>query len=72
MSARLAEDMKVVDARRRECELEHLEYELRDVAAREGWTCSCPAIGRCSHLVVLMLCTLKPMASLGPGPNDVA
>ena len=24
---------------------------------RGGWSCSCPALGRCSHLVALMLVT---------------
>ena len=25
-----------------------------------GWHCSCPSLGRCSHLVALMLVTLTP------------
>lgn len=25
-----------------------------------GWRCTCPALGRCSHLVALQLVTVKP------------
>lgn len=35
-----------------------------------SWSCSCAAIARCSHVIALQLCTLRPMASLGPGPDD--
>lgn len=30
---------------------------------RGGWSCSCPALGRCSHLTALMLVT-APIAAL--------
>ena len=38
-------------------------------ADHRTWTCSCPALGRCSHLVALMLVTLKPLPNQGPGPT---
>jgi uncharacterized Zn finger protein len=25
-----------------------------------GWWCNCPALGRCSHLLALMLVTVRP------------
>lgn len=28
------------------------------------WYCSCPALGRCSHLIALQLVTLKPDRAL--------
>ena len=35
--------------------------ERYELGFREGrWFCSCPALGRCSHLVALMLVTVKP------------
>ena len=34
-----------------------------------SWTCSCPALGRCSHLVALMLVTLRPLPTRGPGSD---
>jgi uncharacterized Zn finger protein len=27
---------------------------------RGGWDCTCPAVGRCSHLVALQLVTVRP------------
>jgi len=27
---------------------------------RGGWACSCPCIGRCSHLIALQLVTIRP------------
>lgn len=27
---------------------------------RGGWWCTCPAKGRCSHLIALMLVTVRP------------
>lgn len=27
---------------------------------RGGWACTCPALGRCSHLVALQLVTVRP------------
>jgi uncharacterized Zn finger protein len=32
--------------------------------ASRGWSCSCPALGRCSHLVAVQLVTLTPR--IGP------
>jgi hypothetical protein len=29
---------------------------------RGGWACTCPALGRCSHLVALQLVTVRPGA----------
>lgn len=44
--------------------------EIYTLAAdHRGYSCSCPAIGQCSHLVALMLVTLKPLPTRGPGPN---
>jgi uncharacterized Zn finger protein len=35
--------------------------EVYDVTyERGGWACSCPALGRCAHLVALMLVTVRP------------
>jgi uncharacterized Zn finger protein len=31
-----------------------VEYE------RGGWSCNCPAFGRCSHLIALQLVTVRP------------
>jgi uncharacterized Zn finger protein len=30
---------------------------------RGGWFCTCPALGRCSHLVALQLVTVRPGAA---------
>ncbi len=27
---------------------------------RGGWSCDCPALGRCAHLVAIMLVTTRP------------
>ena len=40
-------------------------------ADHQTWTCSCPAYGRCSHLVALMLVTLKPLPHGGPGSKGM-
>ena len=35
--------------------------EVYDVGHEPGqWFCSCPALGRCSHLQALMLVTVRP------------
>lgn len=32
---------------------------------RGGWSCDCPALGRCSHLVALMLVCVRPGGAYG-------
>jgi len=39
------------------------------VAEARGWTCSCPALGRCSHVIALQLVTLRSLPTCGPGPD---
>lgn len=35
--------------------------EFYEVAYERGdWSCTCPAVGRCAHLVALMLVTVRP------------
>jgi uncharacterized Zn finger protein len=33
-----------------------------------GWSCSCPALTRCSHIGAVQLCVLAPLTLGGPGP----
>jgi uncharacterized Zn finger protein len=35
-----------------------------------SWTCSCPALGRCSHLVALMLVVLRPLQGWGLAEDE--
>ena len=43
--------------------------EIYTLAADSGgWSCSCPAVGRCSHQVALRLVVLQPLP-MGTGPN---
>lgn len=39
---------------------------------RHGWSCSCPAVGRCCHLIALRLVTVRPFDVIGPGPRESA
>lgn len=41
-------------------EMYRLEYQ------RGGWSCSCPAFGRCAHLIALQLVTLRPGSRSNP------
>jgi uncharacterized Zn finger protein len=36
-----------------------------------GWSCSCPALGRCSHIRAVMLVLLEPLRAGGPGPDGI-
>jgi hypothetical protein len=35
-----------------------------------GWSCSCAALGRCSHIRAVQLVTLEPLPVGGPGGGD--
>lgn len=37
-------------------------------ADARGFTCSCPAVRTCGHLVALKLVVLQPLPLEGPGP----
>ena len=37
----------------------------------QGFSCSCLARGRCSHLVALLLVALRPWPTRGAGPEGV-
>lgn len=53
----LAVDRRKVEAA---CRGEGDDYRVRFDPDRQAWRCSCPARGRCAHLVALRLVTRKP------------
>jgi len=41
------------------------------VGEAQGWSCSCPAVGRCSHALAVARVTLRPLPQDGPGPSGI-
>lgn len=55
---RLNDDVIVADVRGDSADVHEVGWDP------EGWRCSCPAVGRCSHVRALMLVVLRAPARL--------
>jgi hypothetical protein len=63
---RLASTFRLADNRRILAWCRGDSAEVYDVGYdRGGWFCSCPALGRCSHLIALMRVTVRPRGEDG-------
>jgi uncharacterized Zn finger protein len=54
--------VRLVDGRRNVAEVRGSGEVHRVEYQPGGWSCSCPALSRCAHLVALQLVTVRPGA----------
>ena len=60
-------DIRFADGRTVTARCRGASAEIYRLGFDRDWFCTCPASTRCSHLVALMLVTLRPLE----GPGDV-